>query len=242
MAALVGSDGGCLRSCAPGILMLCQTCIDVPDYCTCGAQLPPDARFCHKCGKPQYDYPGTEEKPGLETPAPLPPPLPTAVAGPPEISFRNGTAVRIGFMVALLALTLILGVVKVLPSSAWAILGFFCAGVAAVTWYTRRTGHSLPIRGGARLGWMTGIFCFAIALVIFSMFLLALTNPAAVAALKSDPSMRDNPASQQMLKMFTDPNTAPMAIVTSIVTMFIMLTTLPMLGGALGAKLSERRA
>ena len=34
---------------------MCQTEV-VPEYCTCGAQLPPDARFCHKCGKPQYDY------------------------------------------------------------------------------------------------------------------------------------------------------------------------------------------
>ena len=36
---------------------VCQTEI-VLEFCTCGAQLPPDARFCHKCGKPQYDYPG----------------------------------------------------------------------------------------------------------------------------------------------------------------------------------------
>ena len=45
---------------------VCQTEI-VPEFCTCGAQLPPDARFCHKCGKPQYDYPGVEE------PEPAPP-------------------------------------------------------------------------------------------------------------------------------------------------------------------------
>ena len=25
------------------------------DFCTCGAELPPDALFCHKCGKPQRE-------------------------------------------------------------------------------------------------------------------------------------------------------------------------------------------
>lgn len=178
----------------------------------------------------------------METPTPVPPPLPVAVAGPPEISFRNGTAVRIGLMVALLAMVLISMVATVLPSSIWVVLGFFCAGVAAVTWYTRRTGHNLSMRGGARLGWMTGIFCFAISLLMFTLFVLAITNPAAVATLKNDASMNSNPNFQQMLKIFTDPATAPMGIATSLVTMFILLTTLPMLGGAVGAKLSERRA
>src|SRR5436305_1359982 len=59
---------------------------NVAERCTCGAQLPPDARFCHKCGKPQYDYPGLETEAVAQAPTPPPPP-------PPEISFRNGTAV-----------------------------------------------------------------------------------------------------------------------------------------------------
>jgi hypothetical protein len=51
-----------------------------------------------------------------------------------------------------------------------------------------------------------------------------------------------DPGFQQMLKLFPNPQTAPVAIATSLVSMFIVLTTLPMLGGAVGAKLSERRA
>ncbi len=76
----------------------------MPEYCTCGAKLPPDARFCHKCAKPQYDYPGTDDAQIVSEPPPLPvpPPLPTALAAP-EINFRNRIAVKIGFLAALLA-------------------------------------------------------------------------------------------------------------------------------------------
>ncbi len=211
----------------------------MPDYCTCGAQLPPDSRFCHKCGKPQFDYPDLEEQPPvLAATAPPPPSAPAAA----EISFRNGTAVRIGFVVALFAMVLVSMVASVIPSSLWVMLGFFCAGVAAATWYARRTGQRLSMRGGARIGWITGIFCFAMALLIFTLFVLTITNPAALSALRSDANMNSNPNFQQMLKMLTDPKTAPVVIVTSLVTMFILLTSLPMLGGAVGAKIAERKA
>src|SRR5579862_3192296 len=63
----------------------------VPDSCTCGAQLPPDARFCHKCGKPQRDEPLLVDEPVV-----VPPPPPLAPPPPaPPISFRNAIAVRV---------------------------------------------------------------------------------------------------------------------------------------------------
>src|ERR1700758_2499346 len=86
-----------------GAAGVCQTEI-VPEFCTCGAQLPPDARFCHKCGKPQYDYPGVEEvepaTPPAEIPI-LPPTLQVQLSN--EISFHNRLAVRVGFIAALTA-------------------------------------------------------------------------------------------------------------------------------------------
>ena len=27
----------------------------MPEFCSCGSELPPDALFCHKCGKPQRE-------------------------------------------------------------------------------------------------------------------------------------------------------------------------------------------
>src|SRR5579872_719709 len=63
----------------------------VPDVCTCGAKLPPDARFCHKCGKPQRDEPVVMEE--VLSPPPLPfTELPAPITA--RISFHNGLAVR----------------------------------------------------------------------------------------------------------------------------------------------------
>src|SRR5579884_504964 len=79
----------------------CQTEI-VPGYCTCGAKLPEDARFCHKCGKPQRDEPLLAE---LAAPPP-PPPQPAAPPPPPPISFRNRAAVRSALLSGVLAVVL----------------------------------------------------------------------------------------------------------------------------------------
>lgn len=88
---------------------------------------------------------------------------------------------------------------------------------------------------------MTGLFCFTAFLLVFTIVVLAITNPEVVAALRNDASMSKNPNFQEMLKIVTDPQNAVMNIVVRVIAMFIFLTTLPMLGGAVGAKLSERR-
>lgn len=206
----------------------------MPDFCTCGVQLPPDARFCHKCGKPQYDYPGLVEEPAA--PPPLPVVLPVAPA-PPEISFHNQLAVRIGFFVALTLFIpfLFLQLIPFVP-----LLIAFLAGFFAVHRYTRRTGHSLSIRSGARMGWITGIFSFGIV-AIFITFIMAMASIQAPNVdrlreyqgpflhLKSDQI-------EQVAKLFQDPASLAQAIAVMLLMFFVILTALPMLGGALGAK------
>ena len=79
----------------------------MPEFCTCGAELPPDARFCHRCGKPQREeiVPETveppENAPALVTGAPpRPATAPIPQARPPRVNFHNNTAVRIGLLMA----------------------------------------------------------------------------------------------------------------------------------------------
>jgi hypothetical protein len=201
----------------------------VPEYCTCGAQLPPDARFCHKCGKPQReeDVP-VEEQPVIVAPPP-PPVAPPSVA----INFRNAIAVRVALLAGTLAF-MISAVLGPLGLIALAAAGFF-----AVYLYRRRTGAILSVANGARLGWLSGIFIFLIAILVFTIQLVALS-----------PSQMMNELREQMLKNYSATEVqinqvisflaSPTGIGTIVLFSFFMITLLPALGGAVGAKILNR--
>ena len=97
------------------------------------------------------------------------------------------------------------------------------------------------MRGGARIGWITGLFCFALFLIFLLAALFALTHAGSIPELRDNPSMK-NPAIQDFIKRLNDPAQATEIIVMTIVAFFLFLTTLPMLGGALGASLADKRS
>src|SRR5437868_1931794 len=141
---------------------MCQTEV-VPEFCTCGAQLPPDARFCHKCGKPQYDYQASFDQAEPEPEAAQPQPAvaelqPLQVST--DISFHNGLAVRIGFIAAMGAVFLLL--IPVPLPYLRLLVAPLAAGYFAVFLYSRRTGQVLSVSSGRRMGWITGILSFVI--------------------------------------------------------------------------------
>ena len=215
--------------------------IVVPERCTCGAQLPEDALFCHKCGKPQYDYPGIED----EHVEPAPPPVataPVASAVPPplEISFHNRLAVRIGFLAALMAVLpfMLLLPVPFLPS-----LVAFLTGFLAVFIYSRLTGQALSIRSGARMGWITGVFSFTFATAFFTITMVAISSQGKIADFFREHQDQLHFRGDQlsaMTKLLDDPAGLVGLIVVTLLMLFILLTALPMLGGALGAKVLEK--
>ena len=211
----------------------------MPDRCTCGAELPPDARFCHRCGKPQFDYP--EIEPTAE-PSVQPPSGAAAPPAPSEIGFHNGTAVRIGFFVALLAMLAFLLPGPLLFPILRLFVGFFLAGAVATIWYGRRTGQRLTLRSGARMGWITGIFSFAMFVAVFTAAVVAISNQGGLVNFYRKQVAVQDPNVEQVLRTLNDPAGSAMLIGVFLVMFFVLLTTLPMLGGALGAKLSERRA
>jgi len=216
---------------------VCQTKV-VPEFCTCGAQLPPDARFCHKCGKPQYDYPGIEDEP-IE-PA-LPPTIvaPIPVVQPPlDISFHNRLAVRIGFLAALLAVMLFLFPLPlpflILP------IAFIAAGFLAVFLYSRRTGQMLSIRNGARIGWITGIFSFTLIGILFTAGMVAVSSQGGLSKYFRSQLPANDARTETLAQAFNDPATMAAGLLFALAMMFVVLTALPMLGGALGAKVLEK--
>ena len=204
------------------------------DFCTCGAQLPAGARFCHMCAKPQRqeDVPAREPAPAALPAGPPPPPFPA------QVCFQNRVAVQIALMTAsfaaLLCWIFIFGFVVWLPA----------AGFAAVYLYHRRTGQLLSTRAGARLGWITGTFLFGITALLFTISVVAFANSAgAQAALQQQ--MRSVPwgdpnSAAQAVKMLQNPATLIVGLLFFLPFLFAVIMSFCAAGGALGAKLLAR--
>jgi hypothetical protein len=206
------------------------------DYCTCGAELPPDSRFCHKCGKPQ------REEIVVEQPL-APPPLNfvasiAPVAMPLTPSFHNPIAVRVGLFVAsiaaLLCVLLPFGCVIWLPS----------AGFIAVYLYSRRTGQSLSVRSGARMGWIAGIMSFAIFTVVFTVGTVAIANQPGGLSAAFREALRSRPVPQQQLEdalqVLSTPTGQASLYIFFLLFLFTVIALFCTAGGALGAKVLEK--
>ena len=204
----------------------------MPDFCTCGAQLPPDALFCHKCGKPQRDIvpeaaevrvPEASALP-LEVPAQLAPP-----AQPAPLSFRNGVALRTAFTVAIMAA--LLSWIPFLNVVLWLAAGYF-----AVFFYRRRTGYLLNVRAGVRIGWITGVLVYAIVAVFFGGFLVLFNTAGGSEMFQAQFRNSADPRMLEAMKMLQ--NGPDVALL--LMQLFVFITCLSMAGGALGAKLTGR--
>jgi hypothetical protein len=201
------------------------------DYCTCGAQLPPDALFCHKCGKPQRELASAppvieQEAPTPQSGAVSPSFIPAAPRYGMPVSFRNPAAVRTALFVGI-AGGLISNVLP-LPLFAWLAAGFF-----AVFFYRRRTHDRLNVAAGMRLGWLTGLIMFTIWGVAFAaMGLSGALTTQIEQRMKTMPFYSSDPMYMQMAHAMT---TGP-GILLPLAFGFIVIICLSVAGGALGAK------
>jgi hypothetical protein len=198
----------------------------MPELCTCGAQLPPDALFCHKCGKPQRDLVVPETA--------APPPPPAAAAPPPSVSrpqaaplnFHHPVAIRISLSVAIVATLLFF-----LPYLNWMGAGFF-----AVFLYRRRTGALLNMESGVRMGWMTGILMFGMMALLLTLSMLIFQAAGGIGAVQAELKNAVDPRMIEALKLL---QSGP-AVARLLIQLFVFMTLLSMAGGALGAKMSGR--
>ena len=200
------------------------------EYCSCGAQLPEDARFCHKCGKPQ------REEMVVELPPPPvmneEPPVSSTWTGAP--SFHNPVAVRVGFFVASIATFLCLAV----P------FGFMfwlpAAGFAAVDLFSRRTGQSLSVRNGARMGWIAGILSFLIITVLFTLIAVALASrPGGLPEFFREQMNTRSVSGQDIekaIEMLKNPADQAMVYLFFLLFWFTVISFFCTAGGAIGAK------
>ena len=193
----------------------------MPDFCSCGAELPPDALFCHKCGKPQREL--TEVAAEAPEPAPVvvPPPHERTQPQPPPapLDFRNPLALKIALLVALGATALFF-----LPYVNWLAAGYF-----AVFLYRRRTGCAINVGAGVRLGWITGLFTFPLAAVFYAAVFYVINVASALPQFRAEPRFQELLG---LLKSWSD-------IAVLLLQLFILTTCLSMAVGALAAKLGQ---
>lgn len=212
----------------------------MPEFCTCGAELPPDARFCHRCGKPQRDevIPETMEAQPVTPAEPAVPPRRV----PAGLNFHNPTAVRIGLLMASIGSFL-----SALPVVVGGLVGlvvwWLAAGFLSVYFYRRRTGQFLTVDGGLRMGWITGLLGSAMTAILFTVTVVPLARGGGLASVYQDQLQRmsaSDPNVQQALKVLQSPGGLAAFIVVALLFFFAIITFLCTAGGALGAKLGGR--
>lgn len=212
------------------------------EVCTCGTAVLPDARFCHKCGRPLRDEPVLAEE-RIEEPAPVS----VAASDAPRIipiGFRNSAAVRVAiFAAAMICLLVALPAMfsMALPTAlaaVWQTILLLAGGFVSVYLYTRRTGQFLSMGSGARMGWLTGIFCFVIVTIFFTLVVVIFSNSAMIDAVSRE--MQSRNANTEAVEQLRTIVQSPANVIFVLLSFFVLLTSLPTIGGALGAKVLEK--
>ncbi|HTQ58530.1 MAG TPA: zinc ribbon domain-containing protein [Bryobacteraceae bacterium] len=206
------------------------------DFCNCGAELPPDARFCHRCGRPLREEPVREE---VLREAPVIVPPPAVRPPPPRLNFHNATAVRIGLLLASIA-----SLLSALPVWAAGLLGlvlwWLTTGFLSVYIYRRRTGQFLSVDSGLRMGWITGLLGSTISSVLFTVSVVPLIHSGTIASIYKEQlhTMAASDANvQEALRVLQSPGGLTMFVIMALLFLFLIITFLCTAGGALGAKL-----
>ena len=202
----------------------------MPEYCTCGAQLPPDAVFCHKCGKPQREIAPAEPTP---PPPPvyippaygvLPPPPPAPARQAMPVSFRNPIALRTALYAALAG-----GLISV----AIPLVGFGGAGFFSVFFYRRATRGRVNVATGMRMGWLTGIIMFTMwgLLIVF----LGVTGVFSTHWDQFSKAMALSP-NDQSIKQVGQLLGTPSGLLVFLVVTFVLIVCISVAGAAIAAK------
>jgi len=108
------------------------------------------------------------------------------------------------------------------------------AGFCAVFLYRRQSRETLTTAGGARLGWMTGLWLFLAVLVCVAIMAVYIASPTGREMLRSVPN------NAQLAKVLDDPHAFFVSLPLSMLQAFFLVTLLPGIGGVLGAKLLTR--
>jgi hypothetical protein len=157
---------------------------------------------------------------------------PVAPVVPAPINLRNRLAVRAALLSGTAAFFLSI------PFGAFALLGMAAGGTLAVWVYRRGSGQALSMANGARLGWITGVFLFALALVNFTITVAL--DPQYFDRVR-DEVMKRSALPEAEVRQVAELLVSPLGVGGIVFAMFVAFTLAPTLGGAVGAKLFDRR-
>ena len=152
------------------------------------------------------------------------------------IGFRNPVAVRAAVIAS--AFATIAGLIPFpgLFHSLWQLVTIAAGGFASVYLYQRRTGDYLSLRGGLQIGWMTGLFCFIVTMVMLTL-LLAVFAGVGESGLQKITAESGRP---EIAEVFSGMLTNPAMLVFALVSAFFVMTVLASAGGALGSKVLDK--
>ena len=199
-------------------------------HCTCGAELPENARFCHNCGKPQR-----EEDSARATPEPVAVAAETAA---PAINFGNPTALRVCLLCA--SFSALLNSIPVVNFGCC--LWLLGAGFGSAVLYSRRMRLALSSGDGARLGGITGLLGFVIGLAFTAVTLLLSRGGALRDALQQtfERMPAQDQVTRQLIEFFRTPVGLILVLGIYVVLGLIGSAALSAAGGALGARVMEK--
>jgi hypothetical protein len=201
--------------------------------CTCGANLPEDARFCHKCGKPQFEE-DIERISAGEPTTPVQGPIDVPGIKTVPIGFGNMRAVAITMAAAAIALIALFLAAAISPVLGPVVL--CSAGFAAARFYRKRTAEPLSPGGGAYLGLMTGIWLFLVVAICAAITSIYVASPTGREVLRAA-----MPKMPEIAKLLDDPHQFLINLMEGLIPMFFLATISAALGGMLAARMSARR-
>lgn len=221
----------------PSLRPLRQTEADfpMPERCTCGAELPPNALFCHLCGRPQRDLPSPVEDSPTPPREDQPPSARPRLGG---VSFSSPDAIRAAYPPA--AIAAVLGSIQFVAMLCF--LWYPAAGFAAVYLYRLRTGIFLPPGAGAKLGAITGLLVFAISLLIGTIgyFLGGGVDVSESVRQALEQSGQPEELQRSVRNLINNPATLALMILFGLGLQAVVTTGFATIGGALGAKVLEK--
>jgi hypothetical protein len=203
--------------------------------------LPEDALFCHRCGKPQREdlIPTEEEAPAAgAAQRPVEPQLPGSVPRG-ETGLHARIAVRSALLVGIGSLLVISLPLPAAIHRLWVLGWLLFSGFLAVALYSRRTGESVPLRTGLRIGWLTGFFCCLVASALLGLVaFIARSRGGFQEMLREAMNRKDIPEDQgaQMIEMLSQGE----ALVFALLVGFLLFTSLSAIGGLVGARLLRK--